>query len=259
VSLLEAVEDPRGVRALPEAELPALCAALREEIVQICGRTGGHLGASLGAVELIVALHRVFKSPRDKLVFDVGHQAYAHKLLTGRRKLMEALRQEGGAAPFTDPRESPHDAAIAGHAGTAVSVAWGWLQGFREQTDPPRVVAVIGDGSLTSGLTFEGLNNAGATRAPLIVALNDNQMSISVNVGAVSKLLRGDPARAFFESLGFTYLGPVDGHDVAALTRAFREARQAFGPVVVHARTEKGRGFAPAEGDATTRGHAMGP
>jgi 1-deoxy-D-xylulose-5-phosphate synthase len=259
VSLLERAEDPRSVRALPEEALPALCADLREEIIQICGRTGGHLGASLGAVELIVALHRVFKSPRDKLVFDVGHQAYAHKLLTGRRRQMEALRQAGGASPFTDPKESPHDAAVAGHAGTAISVACGWLQAVRHQSDPPRVVAVVGDGSLTSGLAFEGLNNAGASRAPFVLALNDNQMSISVNVGAVSELLRDDRARAFFESLGFTYLGPVDGHDVGALIRAFREARQALGPVVVHVKTEKGRGFAPAEGDASTRGHAMGP
>jgi 1-deoxy-D-xylulose-5-phosphate synthase len=227
--------------------------------VEICGRVGGHLGASLGAVELIVALHRVFKSPADALVFDVGHQAYAHKLLTGRRERMATLRQAGGVAPFLDAAESPHDAFGAGHACTAVSAALGLLEARALRGDPGKVVAVIGDGSLTGGLTFEGLNNAGASRRPLVVALNDNQMSISVNVGAVPSLLRSSGARWLFEAMGFSYLGPVDGHDVLALEAAFREARGASRPVVVHAVTEKGKGFAAAEADAATRGHAMGP
>jgi 1-deoxy-D-xylulose-5-phosphate synthase len=258
-SLLERVEGLAELRALPEAELPALCAELREEIVRICGRVGGHLGASLGAVELIVALHRVFKSPRDKLVFDVGHQAYAHKLLTGRRGRMDTLRQADGIAPFLDPAESPHDAFGAGHACTAVSVALGMAEAHRLSGHDARTVAIVGDGSLTGGLTFEGLNNAATSQAPLVVVLNDNQMSISVNVGAISRLLRGAEARAFFEALGFTYLGPIDGHALGELTVALREARRSLRPVVVHVHTQKGKGFAEAEADPHTRGHAMGP
>jgi 1-deoxy-D-xylulose-5-phosphate synthase len=239
--------------------LPHLCEELREDIISLCGRVGGHLGASLGAVELIVALHRVFHSSQDALVFDVGHQAYAHKLLTGRRERIGTLRQAGGIAPFLDPRESPHDALAAGHASTAVSAALGMLEGRRLRGLPGHVVAVVGDGALTGGLTFEGLNNTGGTHLPLVVVLNDNQMSISANVGAIPALLRTREARAFFEGLGFTYLGPVDGHDLGALVHALREARASSRPVVVHVMTQKGRGFPPAEADAQTRGHAMGP
>jgi 1-deoxy-D-xylulose-5-phosphate synthase len=257
--LLDRVRSPAELRALPDEALPALCGELREEIVRICGKVGGHLGASLGAVEVIVALHRVFKSPRDRIVFDVGHQAYAHKILTGRRERMDTLRQEGGIAPFLDPTESPHDAFGAGHACTAVSVALGMLEAKTELGDEGQVVAVIGDGSLTGGLTFEALNNAATARAPLTIVLSDNQMSISQNVGAVSKFLRGPEARAFFESLGLSYLGPIDGHDLSALIAAFKEARRSYRPIVVHARTEKGKGFAEAEADPHTRGHAMGP
>jgi 1-deoxy-D-xylulose-5-phosphate synthase len=257
--LLPRIHAPRDVRALPEEALPRLCEELREEIVTLCGRVGGHLGASLGAVELIVALHRVFHSPEDALVFDVGHQTYAHKLLTGRRERMETLRQAGGIAPFLDPRESPHDALAAGHASTAVSAGLGMLQGRRLRGLPGHVVAVVGDGALTGGMAFEGLNNAGGLHLPLVVLLNDNQMSISANVGAIPALLRTHEARAFFEGLGFTYLGPVQGHDLSALLRALREARASSRPVVVHALTQKGRGFPPAEADLQTRGHAMGP
>ncbi|GMU60853.1 MAG: 1-deoxy-D-xylulose-5-phosphate synthase [Myxococcaceae bacterium] len=259
MSLLNRIDSPKALRALPEAELPLLCEELRAEIVTLCGRVGGHLGASLGAVELIVALHRVFKSPVDRLVFDVGHQAYAHKLLTGRRGRMETLRQTGGIAPFLDPRESEHDALAAGHACTAVSVALGILEGKRQQGQPGDVVAVVGDGALTGGLTFEGLNNVGHGPVPLKLVLNDNGMSISPNVGAVERLLRDGSARGFFEALGFVYLGPVDGHDLSALTRALGQARRCQKPVVVHALTQKGRGFGPAEADPRTRGHAMGP
>jgi len=257
--LLAKVDSPAALRELAEEDLPALCAELREEIISICGKVGGHLGASLGAVELIVALHRVFKSPTDALVFDVGHQAYAHKLLTGRRGRMDTLRQEGGIAPFLDPTESPHDAVGAGHACTAVSAALGLLEAKRLMKAPGRVVAVVGDGALTGGLTFEGLNNAGASRVPLCVVINDNEMSISQNVGAMPALLRGPSARSLFEGLGFTYLGPLDGHDLRALTAAFAEARRSLKPLVIHAFTQKGRGFPEAEADLATRGHAMGP
>jgi 1-deoxy-D-xylulose-5-phosphate synthase len=257
--LLDRIDGPTAMRALPEASLEQVCAEVREEIIRICGGVGGHLGASLGAVELIVALHRVFKSPHDKLVFDVGHQAYAHKILTGRRERMDTLRREGGIAPFLDPTESPHDAFGAGHACTAVSVALGMAESFALTGSDARAVAIIGDGALTGGLTWEGLNNAATSDAKTVIVLNDNQMSISVNVGAVSRMLRGPEARAFFESLGFTYLGPVDGHDLPALTSVLREAKRSHRPVVVHALTQKGKGFAEAEADLHTRGHAMGP
>ncbi|HEX8435736.1 1-deoxy-D-xylulose-5-phosphate synthase [Archangium sp.] len=257
--LLPRIQSPSDVRALPESDLPRLCEELREDIISLCGRVGGHLGASLGVVELVVSLHRVFHSPQDAIVFDVGHQAYAHKLLTGRRERMGTLRQAGGLSPFLDPRESPHDALAAGHASTAVSAALGILEGKHLRGQPGHVVAFVGDGALTGGLTFEGLNNTGGTHLPLVVVVNDNQMSISANVGAIPALLRTRQARAFFEALGFTYLGPVEGHDLGALTRAFHEARASTRPVVVHALTQKGRGFPPAEADTQTRGHAMGP
>jgi 1-deoxy-D-xylulose-5-phosphate synthase len=258
VTLLERIASPAGVRALAEDELPALCAELREAIVALCGKVGGHLGASLGAVELIVALHRVFRTPVDRLVFDVGHQAYAHKLLTGRRERMETLRQAGGLAPFLDPSESEHDAFGGGHASTAISAAVGLIEGLALTGAPGRVVAIVGDGALTGGEAFEGLNHAAVASRPLLVVLNDNGMSISRNVGAVAGLLRDD-ARRFFEALGFGYLGPVDGHDVGALVAALRQAKDSAKPVLIHARTEKGRGFGPAEADGRTRGHAMGP
>lgn len=258
MSLLDRVDSPKALRALPESELPLVCEALRAEIIEVCGQVGGHLGASLGAVELIVALHRVFKSPVDRLVFDVGHQAYAHKLLTGRRARMRTLRQAGGVAPFLDPKESEHDAFGAGHACTAVSVALGILEAKRAQAQPGDVVAIVGDGALTGGLTFEGLNNVGHGEVPLKVVLNDNGMSISPNVGAVRRML-GEDARGFFEALGFVYLGPVPGHDLTALLEALGQARRCGKPVLVHVETQKGRGFEPAESDARTRGHAMGP
>jgi 1-deoxy-D-xylulose-5-phosphate synthase len=252
------IDSPRALRALEVEALPTLCGELREEIIRVCSLVGGHLGASLGAVELIVALHRVFKSPVDRLVFDVGHQAYAHKLMTGRAARMGTLRQAGGVAPFLDPAESEHDAFGAGHACTAVSAALGLLEAKHRQGQPGEVVAIVGDGALTGGLTFEGLNNAGYGARPLKVVVNDNGMSISKNVGALERLLRTD-ARRFFESMGFVYLGPVDGHDLTALIAVLREAKACQRPVVVHALTLKGRGFAPAEDDAATRGHAMGP
>lgn len=249
---------PAELRALPVEALPALCAELREEIIHVCGLVGGHLGASLGAVELIVGLHRVFRSPVDRLVFDVGHQAYAHKLLTGRGPRFHTLRQAGGVAPFLDPAESEHDAFGAGHACTAISVGLGLLEGKRIAGAKGQVVAVVGDGAMTGGLSFEGLNNASVAAGPLKVVLNDNGMSISENVGAIVQALRSN-GRALFESLGFTYLGPVDGHDFAALLPALEALRDSPRPAVLHVRTEKGRGFQPAESDPRTRGHAMGP
>ncbi|MDX2013095.1 MAG: 1-deoxy-D-xylulose-5-phosphate synthase [Myxococcaceae bacterium] len=258
MTVLERIASPADVRALPEAELEPLCAELRQAIIETCGAVGGHLGASLGTVELIVALHRVYRTPVDRLVFDVGHQAYAHKLLTGRAGRMATLRQEGGLAPFLDPTESPHDAFGAGHACTAVSVAVGMLEGLHRTGAPGQVVAIVGDGALTGGLTFEALNHAAVASRGLVVVLNDNGMSISTNVGAVRAMLEHD-ARRFFESFGFAYVGGLDGHDVSALVTALRGAKASAKPVLLHVKTQKGRGFAPAEADARTRGHAMGP
>ncbi len=252
------VDSPKALRALDAEALPELCEALRQEIIRVCGQVGGHLGASLGAVELTVALHRVFKSPVDRLVWDVGHQAYAHKMLTGRWARMATLRQAGGVAPFLDPTESEHDAFGAGHACTAISVALGLLEAKRQQSQPGQVVAIVGDGALTGGLSFEGLNNAGYGAAPLKVVVNDNQMSISANVGAVPAMLAEGP-RAFFEALGFVFLGPVDGHDLSELQTALYALRECGKPAVLHVKTQKGRGFSFAEADPHTRGHAMGP
>lgn len=256
--LLGRVDSPAAVRALPDEDLPQLCAELRGELIAICAEVGGHLGASLGAVELIVALHKVFKSPVDRLVFDVGHQAYAHKLLTGRASRMRTLRQAGGIAPFLDPSESEHDAFPAGHACTAVSVALGILAAKRHGNEPGQVVAVVGDGALTGGLTFEGLNNAGYAPLPLKIVINDNGMSISHNVGAVPRMLTAH-SREFFEALGFTWLGMVDGHALPELLEGTRRLAKSPRPAVLHVRTRKGHGFAPAEDDGRTRGHAMGP
>jgi len=258
LTLLSRADSPKALRALDAGELPALCEALRGEIIRVCGKVGGHLGASLGTVELTVALHRVFKSPVDRLVWDVGHQAYAHKLLTGRRERMETLRQAGGVAPFLDPTESEHDAFGAGHACTAISVALGILEAKRALGQPGQAVAIVGDGALTGGLSFEGLNNAGHSAMPLKIVVNDNGMSISANVGAVPAMLR-DGARAFFETMGFVFLGPVDGHELVKLETALRALSACGKPAVVQVMTQKGHGFSHAESDVQTRGHAMGP
>jgi 1-deoxy-D-xylulose-5-phosphate synthase len=258
LSLLATIDSPADVRALAPESLVPLCTEVREAIIEACGRVGGHLGASLGAVELIVALHRVFHSPTDRLVFDVGHQAYAHKILTGRRHRLSTLRQAEGLAPFLVPNESEHDAFGAGHACTAISVAVGLLEGLRVTNAPGHIIAIVGDGALTGGLSFEGLNHAVVATRPLTIVLNDNGMSISRNVGGVARLLQAD-ARHFFESLGFVYVGPIDGHEVHGVIDVLRAAKASSKPVVVHARTQKGKGFAPAEADPRTRGHAMGP
>ncbi len=262
-------------------------------------QTGGHLGAGLGAVELTIALHYVFDSPDDLLVWDVGHQAYPHKLLTGRQDRFHTIRQEGGLSGFLSRDESVHDAFGAGHASTAISAALGMAVAKRllDPNDNDRVVAVIGDGALTGGMAYEGLNNAGNLDIPFIVVLNDNEMSIAPNVGAMSKYLdrvRTDPRytrgrddvqsvlerlpqgdflvelgkrwkdsfkefvyhRMMWEELGFTYLGPVAGHDIRELVHALRQAERIDGPVFLHVVTEKGRGF-PAAAQDYERSHAV--
>ena len=287
------------MKMLNLAELTTLAADLRQELISVVTQTGGHLGANLGTVELTVALHYVFDSPRDLTVWDVGHQAYNHKLLTGRRDRFPTIRQEGGMSGFLSRDESEHDAFGAGHASTAISAALGMAVGrqLNHGDKDGRVVAIVGDGALTGGMAFEGLNNAGSLNVPLIVVLNDNEMSIAPNVGAISKYLdrvRTEPSyrRAkseiagmmeslpkgeflleigkrwkdsfkefvyhsmIWEELGFTYLGPVDGHDLRALIDAMRQAKRVNGPVFLHCVTQKGRGFPACESDIE-RGHSV--
>ena len=273
---------------LSDQEAAALCAQLREELVQDVAKTGGHLASNLGAVELTVAIHRVFDTQRDRLVFDVGHQCYLHKMLTGRREQMPTLRQYGGIAGFPKPNESIHDAFIAGHASNSVAVALGMARARTALGEDYKVLALIGDGALTGGLAYEGLSNAGQCGQQLLVILNDNGMSITRNVGGVAQLLARQRLKpkylrfkqgyrrvmqsfwvgrqiykvthelkkalkqsllpcSMFEDMGFTYLGPVDGHDVGQLTRTLSYAKTLNEPVVLHVRTVKGKGFAPAE------------
>ncbi len=296
--LLDRIDSPSDLKRLAVEDLPALCQEIRDEIIQTCARNGGHLGSSLGAVELNVALHYVFETPVDRLVWDVGHQAYAHKLLTGRREAFRTIRTPGGLAGFPERHESPHDAFGVGHASTAISAAVGMLEAKRLTGEPGRVVAIVGDGAMTGGAAFEGLNQAGYLGKQLLVVLNDNEMSISPNVGALSEwlskkfasrtynrwrhavkdFLGGLPKGAeaigvirhginatkalftpgiLFEGLGFHYVGPVDGHDVASLVESFRRLATFDAPVLFHAITRKGKGYEPAETDPATRGHGL--
>lgn len=289
--ILETIHSPADVKRLSRRELDTLCGELRRFLIDRVSQTGGHLASNLGVVELTVAIHRVFDTENDRLVFDVGHQCYVHKALTGRRELFGALRQFGGLSGFPKPYESGHDAFIAGHASNSVSVALGMARARTLEEKSYSVLALIGDGALSGGLAYEGLNNAGASKEPLIVILNDNGMSINPNVGAVSRHLgkiRSKPAyyhfkkwyrslfgkdpmqsglyrfnhrlktsvkkalwpgSTLFEDMGFTYLGPVDGHDIDRLCDMLQWAKELRCPVVVHVHTEKGRGYAPAEMD----------
>ena len=274
--------------AVGDQEAAELCRTLREELIRDVSQTGGHLASNLGAVELTVALHRVLDTSRDRLVFDVGHQCYLHKMLTGRREQMSTLRQFGGIAGYPKPSESGHDAFVAGHASNSVAVALGMAQARDVLGGDYQVAALIGDGALTGGLAYEGLSNGGQYRGQLLVILNDNGMSIAQNVGAVAQHLASQRLKpqylsfkqgyrkvmgsfwlgrklyrvthsvkkalkqsilpcSMFENMGFTYLGPVDGHDVAYLTKILRYAVSLKEPVLLHVRTVKGKGFAPAE------------
>lgn len=273
---------------LTDKQAVQLCQQLREELIQNVSHTGGHLASNLGAVELTVAIHRVFDTSRDRLVFDVGHQCYVHKILTGRGEEMTSLRQYGGIAGFPKPEESVHDAFIAGHASNSVAVAVGMARARTQLGEDYHVLALIGDGALTGGLAYEGLSNAGQSGEPMIVILNDNGMSITKNVGGVATHLAHQRLKpqylsfkrgyrkvmkatwlgskiyalthrvktalkqsmlpcSIFEDMGFSYLGPIDGHDMSALTRTLRYARELDEPVLLHVRTVKGKGFVPAE------------
>lgn len=244
--LLSAVGDPEALRRLPRRRLRGVAAAVRRELIRIGARRGGHFAGSLGAVELSVGLHWVFDTPRDRLVWDVGHQAYAHKMLTGRREGLWRVKQADGPSGFLRRSESPYDVFGAGHAGTSVSAGLGIAEAQRRRGDSARTVVVIGDGAATAGMSFEALNHAGEIRCDLRVVFNDNGMSIAPNVGG---LTRNDRARSYFEALGWQVLGPVDGHDLEALVPALEALREARGPTLLHVRTRKGRGFEPAEAD----------
>ena len=291
--VLEWIHSSEDVKRLSSKELPVLAQELRARIIDSVSRNGGHLASNLGVVELTIALHRAFDFPKDALIFDVGHQCYAHKLLTGRADSFDTLRQFGGLAGFPRREESPYDAFDTGHASTAISAAAGMARARDLVGGSQSVVAVVGDGALTGGMCYEALSDAGSSKLRMIVVLNDNGMSISRNVGAVSRYLThmrsskgwfeakhvvgdflrripvvGNSLHAFFQriknslrnifvqdrlfdSLGFHYLGPVDGRDITGLERLFRRARQLDEPVLIHVVTKKGRGYSQAESDPT--------
>ena len=286
--ILQQLNGPADLQALPEEKLPALAEEVRGYMVDCVSKNGGHLAASLGAVDLIIALHRVYTDEKDRLIFDVGHQAYAHKILTGRRDAFRNLRQEGGLSGFPKREESPYDAFNTGHASTSISAALGMVRAKNLLHEAGHVAAVIGDGALTGGLAYEALDDGGDSKLPLVVVLNDNEMSISRNVGAMSrslsrlrassgynrlkrfvvraletgtvgrrmsKNLEGFKNRikrfvlqnTFFEEMGFTYLGPIDGHDIPQMIALLREAKALERPVVVHVITQKGKGYSLSE------------
>jgi 1-deoxy-D-xylulose-5-phosphate synthase len=295
MGILDRIASPADLKGLSRDELRALSDEIRSRLIDVCSRTGGHIGAGLGVVELSVALHAVFDTPRDKLVWDVGHQGYPHKLLTGRNTRMETLRQEAGLSGFLKRSESDYDTFGAGHAATSISAALGIAAGRDLLGDSYKVVAVLGDGALTSGLAYEGLNNAGHSGRDIIVILNDNEMSIAPNVGAISKYLNSIQRNPFynrirarigevleghaaintlvrkweesvksfltpgvlFEELGFRYFGPIDGHDLDSLVSTFTAVRTMTGPRLIHVLTQKGKGF-PA-GEHVEKWHALPP
>lgn len=294
--LLELIDTPLDLRQLPETRLSMLACELREFLIQTVARTGGHFSANLGAVELTIALHYVFDTPEDRLIWDVGHQTYPHKILTGRRTRMGTLRRKGGIAGFPKRCESPYDTFGVGHSSTSLSAALGMAIAAERAGCDRKVVAVIGDGAMTAGMAFEALNHAGHLKSDLLVVLNDNDMSISPNVGALSahltKLLSGRffssvresgkkvlshvppvlevarraeehvkglfaPGGTLFEELGFNYFGPVDGHDLPTLVQTLRNLRALQGPRLLHVVTCKGKGYPQAE-DEPVSYHGVG-
>ena len=285
MSILERINSSNDIKKLPEEELEPLCQELRDYMISSISRTGGHLASNLGAVELTVALHRVYDTSRDRVVFDVGHQSYVHKIITGRRDSFCTLRQHGGLSGFPKPYESEDDAFIAGHASNSVSVALGMARARTLSRADYDVAAIIGDGALSGGLAYEGLANAAASGEPLVVILNDNNMSINENVGGTAHLLESLRVRPgyisfkrwyrdvftklpglykfnhaikewlkkrllpgnVFSGMGMYYLGPVDGHDIGKLETVIRWARELRKPVLVHVITRKGKGYKYAE------------
>src|SRR6202050_1610544 len=294
--LLGAIQTPADLRALAERDLPALAAELREFLIHTVSTRGGHFAAGLGTVELTIALHYVFNTPDDRLVWDVGHQAYPHKVLTGRREKLHTIKQDAGLAPFPTRGESEYDTFGVGHSSTSISAALGMAVAAAQRGEDRKAVAVIGDGALTAGMAFEALNHAGSLPTDLLIILNDNDMSISENVGALSnylaralsgrmyahlraggkKVLRQMPvvwelARrseehlkgmvlpgTLFEEMGFNYIGPIDGHDIKALVTTLGNVKKLRGPQFLHVVTRKGKGYAPAEADPI-KWHGPGP
>ncbi|TLM99255.1 1-deoxy-D-xylulose-5-phosphate synthase, partial [bacterium] len=297
--LLDKINYPADLKGLSRPQLEALSGELRAFILEKLSPIGGHLASSLGVVELTVALHAVFNTPDDRIIWDVGHQSYVHKIITGRKDRFHTIRQKGGLSGFPKRSESPYDTFGTGHSSTSISAAVGMALGRDIAGRKNKVVAVIGDGSMASGMAFEGLNHGGHEDRDLIVVLNDNEMSISRNVGALSsylsRVLSGqfysrmrkdiqgvmkslpggesmaklakkveEHAKGFispgmlFEELGFTYFGPIDGHNMGHLLRAFNNISKLEKPVLVHVVTKKGKGFAPAEVMPVTY-HGIGP
>ena len=298
---LDKINSPADLKRLPLAALDDLAREIRDRIIEVTSSSGGHLAPNLGVVELTIALHRVFSSPVDKLIWDVGHQCYAHKLLTGRREQFSTIRLAGGLSGFTRRQESPHDPFGAGHGSTSISAALGFATARDLRGGTESVIGIIGDGALTGGLALAGLNQAGHARRDLLVVLNDNEMSIGRNTGALSAYLtslrsavephvrraRADAARLLspfplgesvlealdrfkdglkhlvvpgmlFEELGWTYLGPIDGHNIPQLIDILESARRLPGPILLHTLTQKGRGYSPAEKDPR-RYHGTAP
>ncbi len=298
-SLLSGIQSPNDIKNFDIPQLSQLSKEIRETIISTVSNTGGHLAPSLGVVELTLVLHHLFNTPKDKIVWDVGHQAYAHKLITGRYDRFHTIRQYNGLSGFPKISESEYDAFGVGHASTAISAAYGMACARDVNGDDYKVIAIVGDGALTGGLSYEGLNNAGANLKDFILIVNDNSMSISPNVGALSHYLTniisnplynrlkseiwditgrmstmGSHIRRavkrfqdglksvfvpgmLFEQLGFRYFGPVDGHNIASMVRLFNEVKKLNGPIVVHVLTKKGKGFAPAEENASVF-HGLG-
>ena len=260
-ALLDLADSPQALRRLNSSQLPRLAAEMRAFLVEAVAGCGGHLAASLGVVELAIALHYVFDSPHDPIIWDVGHQAYPHKILTGRRAGIPRIRRSGGLSGFMRREESPHDSFGAGHSSTSISAALGFALAAAARGEKRSAIAVIGDGALTAGMAFEAMEHAGSAGADLLVVLNDNDMSISPNVGALhehlvrSRALAGaattspPEAGALFKALGFAYSGPVDGHDMPALLAAVTAQRSQRGPRLLHVVTRKGQGYARAESD----------
>ncbi|MEV4315471.1 1-deoxy-D-xylulose-5-phosphate synthase [Actinocrispum sp. NPDC049592] len=261
--LLRRISDPRHLKALSHGQLAMVAQEIRAFLIENVTRTGGHLGPNLGVVELTLALHRVFDSPTDSIIFDTGHQCYVHKILTGRRDLFRTLRGTGGLAGYPQRSESRHDHVENSHASTALSYLDGLVKARQLLGETDRaVVAVVGDGALTGGMAWEALNNLGAAARPAIVVLNDNGRSYAPTVGGLADhltALRDEIAsKNLFRAFGLHYLGPVDGHNLPALEKTLRQARNLRRPVVVHCVTEKGRGYAPAEADENDRMHGIG-
>ena len=264
MTLLDDITCPADLRRIDESDLPILAHEIRRRLIDVVERTGGHLGPNLGVVELTLALHRVFESPRDVIIWDTGHQSYVHKMLTGRTGQLNSLRQAGGLSGYPLRTESEHDVVENSHASTALSYLDGVAKAFAIRGEVERcAVAVIGDGAMTGGMCWEALNNIGAAGdRPAIIVLNDNGRSYSPTVGAWGEhlaALRAGTASPLFEQLGFAYLGPVDGHDVAALLAALQKARDLRAPVVVHCVTRKGYGHPPAESDMAEKWHTIPP